>query len=45
MPGDHVEIKLAKCAELVLPDDDLGADIDPAIQIDHVVIDEPKAAG
>jgi hypothetical protein len=30
---------------LVLPDDDLGADIYPAIQIDHVIVDKTKAAG
>ena len=42
---DHIEINVAECAELVLPDDDPGADIDPAIEIDHVIIDKPKATG
>ena len=30
---------------LVLPDDDLRADIYPVIQIDHIIVDETKAAG
>jgi hypothetical protein len=30
---------------LVLPDDDLGADIYPVIQVDHIIVDKTKAAG
>src|SRR5271154_2590029 len=30
---------------LILPDDDLGADRHAGIEIDHVVVDEPEAAG
>ena len=43
--GDYVGRNVAECIELVLSDDDLGADINPAIQIDHVVVDKTEAAG
>ena len=36
---------VAECIELVLSDDDLGADINPAVQVDHVVVDKTEAAG
>ena len=32
-------------SKLVLPHDDLGADVHPAIEIDDVVVDQPEAAG
>ena len=42
---NYVGRNVAECIELVLSDDDLGADINPAIQIDHVVVDKTEAAG
>jgi hypothetical protein len=30
---------------LVLPDDDLRADVYPSIQVDHIIVDKTKAAG
>jgi hypothetical protein len=30
--------------ELILSHDHLGADIDPVIQIDHIIVDKTKAA-
>jgi hypothetical protein len=32
-------------AKSVLPDDNFVADIHPVIEIDHVVVDQPEAAG
>jgi hypothetical protein len=44
--GDYVVGRnVAECIELVLSDNDLGADINPAIQVDHVVVDKTEAAG
>ena len=44
-PGDYAGLNIAQCIELVLSDNDLRADIDATIQIDHVVVDKAKAAG
>jgi hypothetical protein len=38
-------VRAVPTLDSVLPDDDLGADVHPAIEIDHVVIDQPEAAG
>ena len=43
--GDYVGRNVPECIELVLSDDDLGADINPVIQVDHVVVDKTEAAG
>jgi hypothetical protein len=44
-PGDYASLNVAECIELVLSDDDLGADVDATIQIDHVVVDKAEATG
>ena len=44
-PGDYAGLNIAECIELVLSDNDLRADIDATIKINHVVVDKTEAAG
>jgi hypothetical protein len=44
-PATITGLNVAECIELVLSDNDLRADVDATIQIDHVVVDETEAAG
>ena len=44
-PGDYASLNVAECIELILSDDDFGADVDATIQINHVVVDKAEATG